>query len=196
MIKHRQIYANQTNRKKVLGDCWRASIACILDLPVEEVPHPFIDGIIEAPAAQKIIDTYLLSRGLQQAIIPIGSTYESFAKLYLSNITYILLGESSSATKDNPINHCVIMKGINFIHSTSSSSVVGPDRKSGQYWAILLVQAELPESIKNHPCYNLVTHKYIHDFVGIDNSFDQEYGVESFRYEKCTRCGLVQEYID
>src|SRR5690606_6329025 len=47
----------------IYGDCMRTSIAALLDLPPQEVPH-FFEGGASAADGWKLIDEFLAARGL------------------------------------------------------------------------------------------------------------------------------------
>lgn len=46
------------------GDCFRTCIACILEVPQEEVPHPGQEGEARWDALMPELDSWLASRGL------------------------------------------------------------------------------------------------------------------------------------
>ena len=135
MIKHKQL--NKHNPEKgIWGDCDRTCLACLLDLPVEKVPHffhEFKDGAVDKR------EKWLNKRGLTSIQLPhTADSVESIlnhAAAYI-NCHYMLIGESKSGT-----NHVVICYGNKIIHDPSQdgSGIIRPC-DDGYYWLMFLAK--------------------------------------------------------
>jgi len=134
MTPQKQLFGHDPTQG-VYGDCARACVACLLDLPIEDVPH-FAAKLINDPDGNfnEEIEVYLLLQGI--APISIAWKVEDLQTLLDSvshnnkNIYYTLTG--TSRTK---VNHEVICLNnkIVFDPSLTDSGIVGPCA-DGFYW--------------------------------------------------------------
>lgn len=69
MTPHTQAYLHDPSRG-VRGDCYRTAIACLLDVPRDDVPHVLEHS---TPAVQKATAAYLKTFGLAMLELPITS---------------------------------------------------------------------------------------------------------------------------
>jgi hypothetical protein len=118
--------------KGVWGDCHRAVIASLLDLPLDEVPH-FGEGGPEGTEFVARETAFLKQRGLIAIPIPFGCNLENvlnYAAVQVPDTHYILGGKSRTGC-----NHSVIGCGNKIVHdpSVSDSGIVGPC-DDGFYW--------------------------------------------------------------
>ena len=135
----------------VYGDCARTAIACLLDVPPQDVPH-FMDGCDNDEQADVAIDAqqaWLGSRGL--AVVTLG--YGGYGPddppsaildvMAESNpgIYYLLVGRSQSG-----VNHVVVCCGGEIVHDPSldDAGIVGPTL-SGAYIVEVLVSTRFTE---------------------------------------------------
>lgn len=139
MIKQQQLYAH-CPEKGITGDCWRTSLACLLEAPVEDVPHWLLPGTDFSVVLKQ---TNVLLRNtykVQYIEFPLATQsiedVQSWGKSYLADVYWLLIGKSSGPNTD----HCEIWKGAEFQHSTNASRVIGPSIHNGYYWVGLLVK--------------------------------------------------------
>lgn len=127
----------QRNRHRpdegIYGDCHRAAIASILELPLDDVPH-FLEDNCDSVEFAKREREFLVSRG----IVPISIAFDCdlpsvFMTLRYLNPTiyYILGGESRTG-----VNHSVVCRGGEVVHdpSLNNAGIVGPCKPDGHYW--------------------------------------------------------------
>lgn len=117
----------------VYGDCHRACVASILELPYEEVPH-FSDGPDDGRFAERERDFFA-----RWGLVPITVAYNGHATLDQIMLTlkvqcpgvYALLGGSSR----NGTNHSVVVLDGEITHDPSidQSGIVGPC-SDGNWW--------------------------------------------------------------
>lgn len=117
----------------VFGDCHRAAIASVLDLPLDEVPHFAADNPDGASFERRAKD-WLRSRGL----VPINVAYSGddmplmFRSVKSMNpgVYYLLGGRSRTG-----VNHTVVCLDDAIVHdpSPTEAGVVGPC-DDGFYW--------------------------------------------------------------
>lgn len=123
MTPHKQLFRHDP-AKGVYGDCWRTVIACLLDLPVDSIPHEhrtYADG-----EQQTIIRTFLADHGLTLAFLALQGTPDDLLHtMGVSNpeVYWLLSGTSRTGC-----NHVVICRGGEIVHDTSltDSGIVGP----------------------------------------------------------------------
>lgn len=119
------------------GDCYRACLASLLDLPAEAVPHFYAAGVSpEAAAAHS--DRWLAERGLVtfQILYPEATIVDLLDDMdYLNEgKLYMLTGTSSFGN-----HHVVICSGGKIIHDPSGSGIVAPC-KDGAYRVTVLAK--------------------------------------------------------
>lgn len=127
---------------KSYGDCHRAAIASLLDLPLADVPH-FAAGLPDGdPQFWERQDIWLRARGLALISIPILG--ENVSKVCLAAIAWnpghpeFLLGGTSKLG----CGHTVVADKSGIIHdpSKAQSGIVGP-MNDGCYWVTYIVGA-------------------------------------------------------
>jgi hypothetical protein len=110
----------------VWGDCHRAAIASILELPLDDVPH-FGDGGPDGEEFLRRESEFLLARGL----VPIQVAYQTDDLAAVLNavnaanpgVYYLLGGKSRTG-----VNHTVVCVDSAVVHdpSLNDSGIVGP----------------------------------------------------------------------
>ena len=125
----------------VFGDCFRACVASLLELPAEDVPH-FCETGMEG--AVERCDAWLNERGLALFAIPFTADSPELVMRTVAHnndgIYYLLTGTSRSGC-----NHSVVCLGDSIAHDPSpiSAGIVGPTQ-DGFYWVEVLVHLEPP----------------------------------------------------
>lgn len=127
----------------IIGDCWRTTIACLLDLQPCQVPH-FCDGERwnDTIAANSATRTWLRRRGLDFIEYAMaGDLTDVLRSVGACNPSlYYLLG----GTSRTGVNHSVICRDdcIVWDPSITDAGIVGP-MDDGYYWITWLVPALL-----------------------------------------------------
>jgi len=120
------------------GDCHRACIASILELPLEEVPH-FCDGGQEVGGLDCPVRSWLDERGLFQTNTPYNGNIDLDQLLHDLGIVlpgiYFILGGSSR----NGVGHSLVAGEGRIVHDPSidGSGCVGP-MEDGLYWVTVI----------------------------------------------------------
>ncbi len=96
--------------KGVIGNCFQACIASLLEIPLEEVPH-FVEGNQDAYFWRKELNVWLAPRGLSFVEIwcPNLANFRWYADEQLANVGYYVLSGPSPRQKN--VEHAVIAKG-------------------------------------------------------------------------------------
>ncbi len=135
----------------LIGDCFRACIASLLDEPTNAVPHftaPY-GRLVSAEQSVANARRWLLSRhGLNYIEFPVGDSSWTlhqilqWADIVLGNgVHWKLLGQSRS---DLP--HCVVCRGGQIVHDPTYGDphgIVGPAQNEDgdrYFWVALLVR--------------------------------------------------------
>lgn len=128
----------------VFGDCFRTVLACLLDMPRDDVPH-FFDGLHDAAIPddkQKAVRDWLLSKGYGKVAVAFDSKFGVSAILNVMgtincDVLWMLSGRSETGC-----NHVVICRGGEIIHdpSLTDAGIIGPC-DDGFFWAEFLVPA-------------------------------------------------------
>ncbi len=133
----------------VFGDCHRASIASVLELPLSEVPH-FAVGGMDADAFNAAVERFLADRGMASFSLPMSDALELILDSVgrLNPTAYWLLGGKSRTG----CNHTVVCKGGSIVHDPSheGAGIIGPC-DDGYYWATLITIGDrftAPELLK------------------------------------------------
>lgn len=116
------------------GDCLRASLASILELQIDEVPH-FMDGGPSAGDLDAAMAGWLELRGLGQVVIHAPGELAAILK-NLESVApgaFYLLG----GTSRNGLEHCVVGCGGSIAHDPSDACIVGP-LSNGHYRIVFL----------------------------------------------------------
>ena len=140
MTPHKQLFRHDPDNG-IYGDCFRTAIACMLDLPVEEVPHFNHDnpgGIIGWERVQK----WLAPRGLTIYACAYSSSVEDVLATFGETnpgMYAMIVGQSPRGT-----NHNVIALNGKIIHDTAidGGGLVGPC-DDGYVWINLLVPVNI-----------------------------------------------------
>lgn len=140
MTPQKQLFTH--NPPASIGDCERTAIACLLDLPLTEVPHfgaLHWDDPIAFNAAE---DAYLLSVGYSRVQIPYDRPLDEILgsmRYCAPNVYYLLSGTSRTG-----VNHTVICLNDRIVWdpSTVDSGIIGPC-SDGYYWVTLLIPLNL-----------------------------------------------------
>jgi hypothetical protein len=124
------------------GDCWRACIASMLDLPTEAVPHFAVD------AEGKMLNGEDASLKLMEFLRPLGFSYvevpfslaegdtvdDALTKIgaaWMRDVHWTLLGKSKRG-----FNHVVVCRGAKVVHDPTYGDphgIVGP-AEDGYFW--------------------------------------------------------------
>jgi hypothetical protein len=128
----KQKYRHQPD-KGIYGDCHRAAIASVLELPLEAVPH-FAEGGVSADEFNRRCDAYLASLNVRLVSLPFQQELDqvlSAMAAFASEDTVYLLGGTSLTG----VNHTVVCQGAKIVHdpALNSSGIVGPC-SDGYYW--------------------------------------------------------------
>lgn len=149
MLYHTQRYSHDP-ANGIYGDCHRTAYACVLDLPLDEVPN-FADGDADAAEFHRRCDAWLAKRGLCRFIIPIQDAHLQDWQEWIAerspHASYILGGRSQRG-----FDHSVVCRGGKIIHDPyiggpDDGAVVGPC-SDGVYWVELFtpLSADTPLS--------------------------------------------------
>lgn len=132
MLFHKQTIMHDPDNGKY-GDCGRTAVACMLELPVEDVPH-FFDGTMTNSESYAFYRDFLSQNGIELFTLPLKDisfhdlmkTMENFNK----SCTYLLIGKSPRGH-----NHIVICRGGKIIHDPhpDEGEFVGPC-EDGFWW--------------------------------------------------------------
>ncbi len=138
MTPHIQRFRHRPDLDEV-GDCFRTCIACLLDLPIEDVPHFREAALAETDEVQReLMNGWLAGRGLRLINIAYDCTLDQLLAMMAASapgLHYLVSGESRSGN-----NHIVIARDRMIVHDTSIEQVgiIGPC-DTGQYLVSLLV---------------------------------------------------------
>jgi len=119
------------------GDCFRTCLACLLNVPPEDVPHFLAEG---NDAFWPAVTEWLSHHKLSLFHVPFSG--DDLQGLFRSmqhlnpDLLYLLAGKSPRG-----VNHQVIAQGDRILHdpSTEGGGLVGPCVEDGMYWVGLLV---------------------------------------------------------
>lgn len=128
------------------GDCYRACIASLLEMPAADVPH-FCDGIDDdnaddAPEAVEAASRFVFEQtGCRLVEFPVEAGHldtllQNFGSRF-EGIHYLLLGQSTRGT-----NHQVIGCGSKIVHDPTYGDphgITGPAR-DGFFWVGMIVR--------------------------------------------------------
>ena len=146
MIEHKQLYKHDP-KNGIYGDCFRTSIACILDMNPLDVPHWYAElwppGVINAEIADLVrveLIKWLGQFGLSYVELPItasdNETLFQFLRGYFPPDVYIALGCSSKNG-----GHSVVVNSTGYIWDPAidNSGCVGP-MSDGFYWVGMIIK--------------------------------------------------------
>lgn len=165
----------------VYGDCWRATVASLLRLPIEEVPH-VCDGPDDGKAGERM-RAFLDSQDcaliqvpfngdmtLEHLLAYVGSTPVS------GGLHWCLMGTSRTGC-----NHVVICKGDEIVHdpSITQSGIVGP-ADDGFWWVEWIVKRSACDAVAAAP----TSHVLPIELNGVSAALDYGKGL----WRTCTGC--------
>ena len=125
----------------VQGDCHRACIASILELPISDVPHFYEDDPLDHIGKRRVQDflatqgcvevdfLFFPSEGLDECLDWMGKVNQ--------DVYYILGGMSK-----NSVGHSVICLNNKIVHDPNGAGIVGPFR-NGQYSITILASLKI-----------------------------------------------------
>lgn len=127
------------------GDCFRACIASILEVPIEQVPH-FFNNNVSAEEGIRATREWLKSMGYGYEEFAMDGTspfseLKEFCNAHLSADQYFVL----IGTSIRGFNHAVILKDGEIVHDPSADPghtvLVGPARmlSGGRNWFLGMV---------------------------------------------------------
>lgn len=136
MISMKQIYKH--NPPETIGDCWRTCFACLLEIPVTDVPHFCETSWEDNPESQRKAKEWLKTKGYSYFEYPIDCDFETL-QIYLDHYLhgiYCMIG----GTSKNGTGHSVIMLNgaIVWDPSLDDSGILGP-MSDGYYWITVLI---------------------------------------------------------
>lgn len=146
MIPHKQLFRHNPAEGS-FGDCDRTAMACVLELPLSDVPNWGVHHD-NYTAFMREKDEWLASVGMVENSIPFECSreeLESNLKLLFRGMYVFLTGESRNGT-----NHVVITLNGEIIHDPAidDSGIVGPC-DDGYWWVSFLVPRILKEGRKD-----------------------------------------------
>ena len=144
MIEQKQLYLHKPAEGSI-GDCWRTSIACILDVSPGTIPHyyeefwepePAIISVKVRKATNLFLRDHFDLTYIEYPIeVPDAESLNTYLEHYYRD-THIMLGCSSKNG-----GHSVVRKGYYMWDpAIDNSGCVGP-MNDGYYWIGLLVKA-------------------------------------------------------
>ena len=120
----------------VWGDCHRAAVASVLELPIEEVPH-FGEGGPEDREFFRRERAFFATRGLLPISVPFGGSADAPLDAVLMTLKHHARGAWWLLGGRSPrgFNHTVVGFGGEIVHDPNEKGggVVGP-RDDGFYW--------------------------------------------------------------
>lgn len=149
IIKHTQHFLHDPDNG-VYGDCWRATVACLLRLPVDAVPH-VCNGPDDGKASERM-RAYLDSQNCALIQVPFSGEMSLEQILeYVGSVSvagglhWCLMGTSRTGC-----NHVVICKGSEIVHdpSITQSGIVAPS-SDGLWWVEWVVQRPACDAVAN-----------------------------------------------
>ena len=117
----------------VYGDCHRACVASILELPIEEVEH-FADNDPSALEFNNRIRKWCRDRGYVYASFAYSVDPREYMAMENKDIYYILGGKSSIGA-----NHSVVCLNDKIVHDPSGTSIV--DSTDNGYYYVEIIGA-------------------------------------------------------
>lgn len=116
----------------IWGDCHRAAIASIFELPLDEVPH-FLDKGVDSTIGAAAQDAWLATRKMGSFSVAFDIELIDLLEMMAINATDVfwILG----GTSRNQVNHSVVACGGLILHDPSldNSGIVAPCN-DGHYW--------------------------------------------------------------
>ncbi len=145
MREQKQLYRH-IPEQRLIGDCWRTCIACILDVAPDTIPHYYEmfwgQGEVISDKVHEATNKELKkSYGVVFVETPLEATYEqlrTYLKHYYKDM-YVIVGCNSKNG-----GHSVIMKNDDYMWDPAidNSGCVGP-MDDGYYWIGLLLSNKI-----------------------------------------------------
>jgi hypothetical protein len=108
----------------IFGDCHRAAMASVLELPLEEVTH-FADGGVDGDEFMRREKEFLLRHGLVPIYLNFRvatlDEFEEYIKVFHHNLYYLIGGASSNGTP-----HTVVGLNGKIVHDPNGAGIIGP----------------------------------------------------------------------
>lgn len=130
----------------VWGDCQRAVLASLLELPIEEVPHFALEAKDDASKFYDLIREFLQKRNLAIWSIPFDGGISLVDLLYSVAKSNPGIFYQLSGTSKNGTDHVVICLGDRIVWDPAidKSGIVGPET-NGYWWISILIPLSLGE---------------------------------------------------
>lgn len=141
MKYHKQLFRHDPENG-VYGDCMRTSLACIMDLEPEDVPH-FMDGDPDVAEFNLRIQTWLGEYDLRLFEFPMNADGPEGVIHWMASLVpgmpFLLAGTSRNST-----DHQVVVDPVGKIHDPAlDDSGIVRACSDGYYWVGLLVSASV-----------------------------------------------------
>ena len=141
MTPHKQLNRHRPEAGEI-GDCWRTSIACLLDMHPREVPHFVEHDFEDSATATRNLREWLAGIGLGMVEFPFSAPLEAMmSSIHAINPgSYYLLSGNSR----NRCGHTVVACGDKIVWDPSidDSGIVGP-MDDGYYWVMFFVPGKM-----------------------------------------------------
>lgn len=132
----------QSNRNLPGGDCFRACVASIFELSLDEVPH-FLKGSMGGPWQRENWDA-VRAWAKERSAYPVHVDPETepveTAALYAENVYYVATGPSPNHPN---LGHCVVGLRGNLVFDPFDGGTDGQKMLAGDPW-LLIAFAEMP----------------------------------------------------
>lgn len=151
ILKQTQLFLHDPENG-VYGDCWRATVASLLRLPIDTVPH-VCDGPDDGKAGERM-RAFLDSQDCALIQVPFnGDMTLEHLLAYVGSIPvsgglhWCLMGTSRTGC-----NHVVICKGAEIVHdpSITQSGIIGP-ADDGFWWVEWIVKRTACDAVAAAP---------------------------------------------
>lgn len=127
------------------GDCFRACVASILELPLPDVPHFFAGqraGTVMTPTLETAMQDWFHRLGLGLVMIPIQADTPNEAMGIFGNryprLYYILIGQSIKG-----VNHAVVCRGPYMAHDPARPAMgLAAPQENGLFIVCVVVFSE------------------------------------------------------
>lgn len=148
MFEQKQLFRHLPEQR-IIGDCFRTCVACVLDVTQILVPHGFQEFWVDedtsiSETVHTQLNIWLSQSGFNLSFVeyPLEATYEqlrTYLRHYYTDM-YVVVGCSSKNG-----GHSVVMKNDDYMWDPSidNSGCVGP-MKDGYYWIGLLAYSRRP----------------------------------------------------
>lgn len=132
MTPHKQLLLHRPE-DGVLGDCYRTAIACLLDMPPQDVPHHYGRADMTDAEVRGLMQVWLAGRGLIGVMIGFTGDMPTILRFMASanpGLYYMLSG-----TSPRGFPHVVIALDGAIIHDPhiDGCGLSGPDQ-NGTWW--------------------------------------------------------------